>query len=286
MNELDRLLKAWRNKVGVKRSTPDPMRMKRTRSSWLAKGGVIVSTSSMSTVGSTTCERTSTLSRRCIILQSESPPNAMSSWLSSKRYCGARSRLRPQTRRARHRRALVFTTFADTARYLYDHLVDWVRDELGVHIALVTGGDGNRSTSGVSSFVGILEQFAPTAQQRKGMGEEIDILIATDCLSEGQNLQDCDLVVNYDIHWNPVRLMQRFGRIDRLGSRNRQVTMINFWPTKDLDRYLDLKNRVEARMALANVAATGLDDPLDRGTEDVKGNAEVVQGSWRSAMNS
>ena len=177
-----------------------------------------------------------------------------------------------------NRRALVFTTFADTARYLYDHLVDWARDELGVHIALVTGGDGNRSTSGVSSFIDILEQFAPMAQQRKGAGEEIDILIATDCLSEGQNLQDCDLVVNYDIHWNPVRLMQRFGRIDRLGSRNRQVGMINFWPTADLDRYLDLKNRVEARMALADAAATGLDDPLGKDAEAVGGNEESAQG--------
>ena len=170
-----------------------------------------------------------------------------------------------------NRKALVFTTFADTARYVYDHLVDWARDELPapacsagrhVHIALITGGGGNRSTSGASKFIDILEQFAPKAQQRQGEGEEIDILIATDCLSEGQNLQDCDLVVNYDIHWNPVRLMQRFGRIDRLGSRNRQVAMTNFWPTADLERYLDLKNRVEARMALADAAATGLDDPL------------------------
>ena len=177
-----------------------------------------------------------------------------------------------------NRRALIFTTFADTALYLYDQLVDWVRDELGVHIALVTGGDGNKSTSGASSFIDILEQFAPMAQQRKGTGKEIDILIATDCLSEGQNLQDCDLVVNYDIHWNPVRLMQRFGRIDRLGSRNRQVAMINFWPTADLDCYLDLKNRVEARMALADAAATGLDDPLDRAAEAVEGNEESVQG--------
>ena len=160
-------------------------------------------------------------------------------------------------------KALVFTTFADTARYLYDHLEGWARNDLGVHIALVTGGDGNRSSVGVSGFIDLLARFAPRAQQASGEHEEIDIVIATDCLSEGQNLQDCDLVVNYDIHWNPVRLMQRFGRIDRLGSRNRQVAMVNFWPTADLDRYLDLKNRVEARMALADAAATGLDDPLN-----------------------
>ena len=161
-------------------------------------------------------------------------------------------------------KVLVFTTFADTARYLYRHLEEWSREELGVHIALVTGGDGNRSSVGTSRFIEILARFAPLAQQADTEQEEIDIVIATDCLSEGQNLQDCDLVVNYDIHWNPVRLMQRFGRIDRLGSRNRQVSMTNFWPTADLDRYLDLKNRVEARMALADVAATGLDDPLNR----------------------
>ena len=165
-----------------------------------------------------------------------------------------------------NRKALVFTTFADTARYLYDHLADRAHDEAAVRVALVTGGDGNRSTAGSARFDDILGGFAPRAQNRGGggdEGDEIDILIATDCLSEGQNLQDCDLVVNYDIHWNPVRLMQRFGRIDRLGSRNREVRMVNFWPTADLERYLDLKNRVEARMALADATATGLDDPLN-----------------------
>ncbi len=175
-----------------------------------------------------------------------------------------------------NRKALVFTTFADTARYLYDHLESWARDNLGVQIALITGGDGNRSTSGITGFVEILEQFAPVAQQGYGIDGKIDILIATDCLSEGQNLQDCDLVVNYDIHWNPVRLMQRFGRIDRLGSRNKQVSMINFWPTEDLDRYLNLKNRVEARMALANAAATGLDDPLEKDANTTAG----TEGEW------
>ncbi len=162
-----------------------------------------------------------------------------------------------------NRKALVFTTFADTAGYLYDNVEPWARQRLGLCSALVTGGGANRSTARETEFIGILERFAPRAQQRKEAGEEIDILIATDCLSEGQNLQDCDLVVNYDIHWNPVRLMQRFGRIDRIGSRNRQVAMTNFWPTADLDCYLDLKNRVEARMALADVAATGRDDPLN-----------------------
>lgn len=161
-----------------------------------------------------------------------------------------------------NRKVLVFTTFADTATYVYQHLEGWARSALNVHLGLVTGSYGNRSTLGTGNFAEILSRFAPKAQNAPARLDEIDILIATDCLSEGQNLQDCDLVVNYDIHWNPVRLMQRFGRIDRIGSRNHKVAMANFWPTKDLDRYLDLKNRVEARMALVDVAATGKDDLL------------------------
>ena len=180
----------------------------------------------------------------------------------------------------RNRKALVFTSFADTARYLHEHLLGGLD---GARLALVTGGGNNRSGAEAAPFDDILQRFAPRAQERPGGGEEeeIDVLIATDCLSEGQNLQDCDLVVNYDIHWNPVRLMQRFGRIDRLGSRNEQVAMINFWPTQDLDRYLDLKNRVEARMVLADAAATGLDDPLEDEPADGAegaGRETAVQG--------
>ena len=92
---------------------------------------------------------------------------------------------------------------------------------------------------------------------------EIDILIATDCISEGQNLQDCDLLVNYDIHWNPVRIIQRFGRIDRIGSRNKEIQLVNFWPTDDLNKYINLKGRVEARMALVDLSATSEDNILD-----------------------
>ena len=174
-----------------------------------------------------------------------------------------------------NRKVLVFTTFSDTARYIFDNLNYWALGELKVHIALVTGSDGNKSSTDRYRFDDILGQFAPIAQQAPEVEDEIDILIATDCLSEGQNLQDCDLVVNYDIHWNPVRLMQRFGRIDRLGSRNKQVAMTNFWPTKDLDRYLDLKNRVEARMALADAAGTGLDDPLNLDPSTLDENTEM-----------
>ena len=176
-----------------------------------------------------------------------------------------------------NRKVLVFTTFADTARYLYDNMEDWIQNDLGIHIAMVTGGSGNKATLGVSTFDDILGHFAPRAQQWPDTTEEIDVLIATDCLSEGQNLQDCDLTVNYDIHWNPVRLMQRFGRIDRLGSRNKAVSMVNFWPTEHLDRYLDLKNRVEARMALADATATGLDDPLNRTSETAAPQKAVQQ---------
>ena len=162
-----------------------------------------------------------------------------------------------------NRKVIVFTTFADTAHYLYENLETWVLETLDLNIALVTGSEINRSTTNTSQFRRILEQFAPLGQEVTQSDNEIDILIATDCLSEGQNLQDCDLVVNYDIHWNPVRLMQRFGRIDRLGSQNTTVSMINFWPTKDLEAYLNLKYRVEARAALADACATGLEDPLN-----------------------
>jgi hypothetical protein len=137
-----------------------------------------------------------------------------------------------------------------------------------VNIALVSGGTRpNRATLGAAEFNQILTNFAPRAKQRAKMssmpqGGEIDILIATDCISEGQNLQDCDLLVNYDIHWNPVRIIQRFGRIDRIGSLNAQIQLVNFWPTPDLNKYINLKNRVEARMALVDIAATNEDNIL------------------------
>ena len=168
-----------------------------------------------------------------------------------------------------NKKALVFTAFADTASYLYDALKDWARIKLGIHIATVSGGSrGNRTTLGGTNFNEILTNFSPIAKKRSAMkslpqDEEIDLLIATDCISEGQNLQDCDTVINYDIHWNPVRLIQRFGRIDRIGSLNTSIQLVNFWPTEDLNKYINLKNRVEARMALVDVAATGQDDILN-----------------------
>ncbi len=161
-----------------------------------------------------------------------------------------------------NRKMLVFTTFKDTAEYLYENLAE-LATEHRLNMAMVSG-DATRTTFGDNNFNAILTNFAPRARNRgNGVDGEIDLLIATDCISEGQNLQDCDTVLNYDIHWNPVRIIQRFGRIDRIGSRNQSVRMINYWPTKDMDAYLHLKNRVEARMALADAAASGDDDPLN-----------------------
>ena len=162
---------------------------------------------------------------------------------------------------AQNRKLLVFTTFKDTALYLYNNL-SALADELDINMAMVAG-DETRTSVGRNAFNDILTNFAPIARNRGDSSEPgIDLLIATDCISEGQNLQDCDTVLNYDIHWNPVRLIQRFGRIDRIGSRNLSVHMLNYWPTDDMEKYLKLENRVQARMALADIAATGSDDPL------------------------
>ena len=161
-----------------------------------------------------------------------------------------------------NRKLLVFTTFKDTAEYLYENLSD-LAEELNLNMGLVSG-DVTRTKSRPNNFNAILTNFAPRARVRADNGgDEIDLLIATDCISEGQNLQDCDTVLNYDIHWNPVRIIQRFGRIDRIGSRNLSVRMINYWPTEDMEVYLRLQSRVQARMALADAAATGSEDPLN-----------------------
>ena len=168
-----------------------------------------------------------------------------------------------------NRKVLVFTAFADTAAYLYDQLRDWAHRDMGIHLALVTGGAvGNKTTFGKNDFNHILTHFAPIAKHRdKILGlpqmDEINLLIASDCISEGQNLQDCDYLINYDIHWNPVRVIQRFGRIDRIGSTANAVQLVNFWPTQDLDKYITLKARVEARMALVDMTATQDDNILN-----------------------
>ncbi len=188
---------------------------------------------------------------------------------------------------------LIFTAFADTADYLYEQLKDFIHRDLGLHVALVTGSSDNKTTLKLpkgfqNNFNAILTCFAPFAKQREKMpflpqSEEIDIIIATDCISEGQNLQDCDYVINYDIHWNPVRIIQRFGRIDRINSPNAKIQMLNFWPTRDLDKYISLKLRVEARMALVDITATG-DDNLFKGDDNLfKGDEfeELVSSDMR-----
>ena len=166
-----------------------------------------------------------------------------------------------------NKKILVFTAFADTAIYLYDNLVKWANADLGINVALVCGGGDLRTTFGHAAFNEILTNFSPRSKKRDKIptmpqNGEINLLIATDCISEGQNLQDCDYLINYDIHWNPVRIIQRFGRIDRIGSVNKSVQLVNFWPTEDLNRYINLKNRVEARMALVDIAATFEDNIL------------------------
>lgn len=170
-----------------------------------------------------------------------------------------------------NRKVLVFTAFADTAKYLHRELTPWAR-KLGLHVALVVGDGDNKTSLGTTDYDDILTNFSPRSKRRAeqpqrfpNQKEEIDLLIATDCISEGQNLQDCDLLINYDIHWNPVRIIQRFGRIDRIGSRNDEVRLVNFWPVADLDRYLNVKHRVEARMALVDLAATQTDNLLEPG---------------------
>ena len=162
------------------------------------------------------------------------------------------------------RKMLVFTTFKDTALYLHENL-EKLAKKLNFHIAMISGSE-NKTTFGDNKFNDILTNFSPQSRKRSSQNEmeaEIDLLIATDCISEGQNLQDCDTVLNYDIHWNPVRLIQRFGRVDRIGSRNKSVKMINYWPTEDMDLYLKLQHRVEARMVLADAVATGDDNQLN-----------------------
>ncbi len=166
-----------------------------------------------------------------------------------------------------NQKVIVFTAFTDTANYLHENLLPFATEELNLHIALVSGSGANRTTLGKTRFEHILTNFSPISKNRDKIkempqDEEISVLIATDCISEGQNLQDCDYLVNYDIHWNPVRIIQRFGRIDRLGSRNKKIQLVNFWPTDDLNNYINLKDRVEARMALVDITATGQDNLL------------------------
>ena len=167
-----------------------------------------------------------------------------------------------------NKKVIVFTAFADTANYLYEQLSEWAKNTLGLEAALVTGSGTNKTTlRGLRrDLSSILSAFSPKAKERPDdmAGEgELDLLIATDCISEGQNLQDCDWLINYDIHWNPVRIIQRFGRIDRIGSHNSRIQLVNFWPNMELEEYINLEQRVSGRMVLLDISATGEENIIE-----------------------
>ena len=181
-----------------------------------------------------------------------------------------------------NRKVLLFTAFADTADYLYEHLAPVLQQRHGLHTARVVGSDRPKSTLGrKADFQELLMLFSPKSKEKAlllpEVQDEIDILIATDCISEGQNLQDCDYLVNYDIHWNPVRIIQRFGRIDRIGSKNASIQLVNYWPDISLDEYIRLKERVESRMVIADVTATGDENPLDGRSNDLAYRKEQLR---------
>lgn len=180
---------------------------------------------------------------------------------------------------ADNRKIIVFTAFSDTAQYLYANLAQWAKTSLGIDAALVTGSAGIQTTlTGLrKNMSSVLSAFAPRAKERPAdmAGEgEIDLLIATDCISEGQNLQDCDWLINYDIHWNPVRIIQRFGRIDRIGSPNQRIQLVSFWPNMELEEYIGLEQRVSGRMVLLDVSATGEENLIEQQSGDPMNDLE------------
>lgn len=168
-----------------------------------------------------------------------------------------------------NKKVLIFSAFSDTAEYLYDHVSVYMKDKYGLNTAVITGTiDGRTTIKGFQATLNnVLTCFSPVSKSRNVLmpnsRDEIDILIATDCISEGQNLQDCDYLVNYDIHWNSVRIIQRFGRIDRIGSQNQVIQLVNFWPDLTLDDYINLKSRVETRMKITVMTSTGDDDLIN-----------------------
>jgi hypothetical protein len=173
-----------------------------------------------------------------------------------------------------NKKILVFSAFADTVSYLYDQVNVYVKNAFNLNTAMITGTIDGRTTVPKlkTDFNSVLTAFSPLSKTGHSRENTIDILIGTDCISEGQNLQDCDYCVNYDIHWNPVRIIQRFGRIDRIGSQNSVIQLVNFWPDMDLDEYINLKDRVETRMKISVLTSTGTleDNPID----DEKGELE------------
>ena len=180
---------------------------------------------------------------------------------------------------AANKKILLFTAFSDTANYLYDNLAPELLTKLSIHSAKVTGKGAPQSTIKSKmhkrsyDFQELLTLFSPRSKEKAVVlpdePNEVDLLIGTDCISEGQNLQDCDYLINYDIHWNPVRIIQRFGRVDRIGSPNVSIQLVNYWPDISLDEYINLKERVESRMMIADVTATGDDNVLSAQANDV-----------------
>jgi len=181
-----------------------------------------------------------------------------------------------------NKKIIIFTAFADTANYLYDNIAAHTLKTRGLHTGKVTGSDGPKSTLKKGyDFQSLLTLFSPISKEKAAVlpdePDEIDILIGTDCISEGQNLQDGDYLINYDIHWNPVRIIQRFGRIDRIGSRNKCIQLVNYWPDITLDEYINLKERVENRMVITDLTATADDNVLNTQSNDVSYRKEQLR---------
>jgi len=174
-----------------------------------------------------------------------------------------------------NRKVIIFSAFTDTAAYLYTHLSAYMKAKYNIDTAKIVGSDENKNTAGLRNDIStLLTCFSPRSKEKKltmpDVKGEIDLLIASDCISEGQNLQDCDYLINYDIHWNPVRIIQRFGRIDRIGSQNKEIQLVNFWPNMTLDEYIQLKERVENRMVIMDMTATGDDNVLFNQSSDLE----------------
>lgn len=187
-----------------------------------------------------------------------------------------------------NKKIIIFSAFADMAMYLYDNIAPYVQEKFGLHTAVVSGTVEGKTTlkSVKASLNNILTLFSPISKDKAvlmpNVRDEIDILIATDCISEGQNLQDCDYLINYDIHWNPVRIVQRFGRVDRIGSKNNVIQLVNFWPDMELDDYINLKSRVETRMKITVMTSTGDDDLIN---EEEKGDLEYRREQLKRLQN-
>lgn len=187
-----------------------------------------------------------------------------------------------------NKKVLIFTAFADTANYLYEQLSGRILNDCGLHTALITGSTEGKCTLPKlkCTFNDVLTYFSPLSKDRDAIHpndtREIDVLIATDCISEGQNLQDCDYLINYDIHWNPVRIIQRFGRIDRIGSKNDVIQLMNYWPDMELDDYIKLKGRVESRMKATVITSTGDDNLL---SANEKGDLEYRRNQLKKLRN-